>query len=577
MAPDDPSSPAVGSDAERTVLAVLNGIPGLVGHWDTNLRNLHANAAYVEYFGSTPAEIRGIHLRDLLGEAVYEANLPYAREALAGREVMFDRELVDVHGQVRHTQASYIPDIRDGEVTGFFVLVTDVTARVAAERALRETIDTWRALARSVPGGFVLVFDRDLRYTVADGPALARFGLDRESMEGRTVFEVLSPERAAELAPRYRAALAGRTTTWERVLGARTLELTAGPVVSDGEVTAGIVVSHDVTDARIDERTWSALHRVATDVAQQRTPEEVAWTIASALVEVFGVNTAAVVRYVDGASADVLAMAPEHLPTVPERVVFAVGDRSTTAQIYETGRPVVAPYDTGGGSIAGQARAGGLRSSAGAPIRHRGELWGAVVLASSDEGGLDPEVLEPLTRFAELVELAISSTEAWETLARQARVDELTGLPNRRVLRAQLATEVERSHRHGRPLCLAALDLDHFKSVNDRFGHAAGDQVLRELGRRLGAASREGEVLARVGGEEFAWLMPETGPDEAREAAERLRREVSDRPFAGVGRLTLSIGVAALRADTDPATLTREADRALYEAKHAGRDRVVLA
>jgi diguanylate cyclase (GGDEF)-like protein len=123
---------------------------------------------------------------------------------------------------------------------------------------------------------------------------------------------------------------------------------------------------------------------------------------------------------------------------------------------------------------------------------------------------------------------------------------------------------------------LVLVDLDRFKRVNDTWGHQAGDAVLREVARRLQASARRGDLAARVGGEELAWLLPETGVDAARDAAERLRRAIRDIPIPPVGTMTASLGVAEL-GPGGPDDLVRRADAALYRAKEGGRDACVAA
>jgi len=118
---------------------MLNALPAMVGYWDSDLRNRMANNAYVYYFGKTPAEMRGVHVRDLLGEDLYQKNLPYIEGALAGETQLFDREIPTPSGEVRYTQASYIPDIIEGEVRGFFVLVTDITERRRIEEEVERS------------------------------------------------------------------------------------------------------------------------------------------------------------------------------------------------------------------------------------------------------------------------------------------------------------------------------------------------------------------------------------------------------------------------------------------------------
>jgi len=162
-----------------------------------------------------------------------------------------------------------------------------------------------------------------------------------------------------------------------------------------------------------------------------------------------------------------------------------------------------------------------------------------------------------------------------------AERDSLTGLANRRRLLAVGQEEQRRARRFGHPLAALMLDLDRFKLVNDRYGHGAGDDVLREVGRRILATVRETDLPARYGGEEFAVLLPVTDLETAREAAERIRVAVAEAPIGtrrGPLSVTLSAGVAVLGDDTrDLGALFDAADAALYAAKAAGRNRVSVA
>jgi diguanylate cyclase (GGDEF)-like protein/PAS domain S-box-containing protein len=158
-------------------------------------------------------------------------------------------------------------------------------------------------------------------------------------------------------------------------------------------------------------------------------------------------------------------------------------------------------------------------------------------------------------------------------LERLARTDSLTQLANRHVLQDALTREAARRSGRGRQLALVLLDLDLFKQVNDAFGHPAGDAVLIEVARRLERTVRAGEVLARVGGEEFAWLLPACDADEAVAAADRARAAIASAPFGLAGKLTMSAGVGLVSTPSDGDALYRMADRALYEAKQSGRNR----
>jgi diguanylate cyclase (GGDEF)-like protein/PAS domain S-box-containing protein len=151
-----------------------------------------------------------------------------------------------------------------------------------------------------------------------------------------------------------------------------------------------------------------------------------------------------------------------------------------------------------------------------------------------------------------------------------ARSDALTGLPNRRALDDQLPREMARALRAGSGLCLAIIDIDHFKAYNDTYGHLAGDRVLRDCARAWDGALRGEDTILRFGGEEFLVILPDCGPDDAVEILERLRAATPD------GQ-TCSAGVALWRPGETVDDLVGRADKALYEAKEAGRDRLVTA
>jgi diguanylate cyclase (GGDEF)-like protein/PAS domain S-box-containing protein len=161
-------------------------------------------------------------------------------------------------------------------------------------------------------------------------------------------------------------------------------------------------------------------------------------------------------------------------------------------------------------------------------------------------------------------------------LERLATQDPLTGLANHRVFHERLRAEFARALRQDLRLSVAVLDLDHFKQVNDRHGHPAGDQVLREAGQRLREIVREGEILARVGGEEFAWILTGMGDDGAYAAVERARQVIGETPFAAAGTVTMSAGVAELVHPDTVDDLYSRADQALYRAKQNGRNRTAV-
>jgi diguanylate cyclase len=159
-------------------------------------------------------------------------------------------------------------------------------------------------------------------------------------------------------------------------------------------------------------------------------------------------------------------------------------------------------------------------------------------------------------------------------LEAQALTDPLTGLANRTLLRATLEQAIQQNHRTGAPMTLVALDLDHFKSINDTLGHDAGDAVLRGVGDLLHRRIRRADKVFRLGGEEFLALLYGTDAENGERVAEELREAIGSLPLVPGRSVTVSIGVAALRRGEDWAAWMKRSDDNLYRAKSAGRDRV---
>jgi diguanylate cyclase (GGDEF)-like protein len=163
-------------------------------------------------------------------------------------------------------------------------------------------------------------------------------------------------------------------------------------------------------------------------------------------------------------------------------------------------------------------------------------------------------------------------------LQQDALFDVVTGLRNHRYFQVRLREEIQRTDRNARPTGLIFFDLDNFKSINDRFGHAVGDYVLGEVSRVLEANARSSDIVCRYGGEEVAVILPETTVDEAMNVAERLRQAVERRNDQPGPAVTVSAGVASYPANADSSDLLiAQADAALYAAKRAGKNRIVSA
>ncbi len=230
----------------------------------------------------------------------------------------------------------------------------------------------------------------------------------------------------------------------------------------------------------------------------------------------------------------------------------------------------------------------GLASIAMIPLRCRDELIGSINLASDDVNRFTPQhASDFLARLGVIASFCIENAVNRARLRRSGFTDVLTGWHNRRYLQARLKEELARACRDGSQLVCMMLDVDHFKRVNDGWGHSAGDSVLRELAQRIDAEVRASDVAARFGGEEFVILLPDTSTADGQNLAERIRDAVAaapvELPEGGELTVTVSIGIAEFRpdaGDTDLKSLgdalIARADVALYAAKAAGRDRVVV-
>lgn len=344
-----------------------------------------------------------------------------------------------------------------------------------------------------------------------------------------------------------------------------------------------IHVLHDVTDRVRDEAALreraeeqGVLRRVATVVARGAEPAEVFDLVAREVALMLGAETGLVTRFDPAAERGVDVgswVAPEALTDGPPARVPLDGG-SPTALVFRTGQAARVDDFSGIDRKTAEILTGhGYRGGVAAPVAVGAHRWGAVAALTVREGGLPAGAEDRIGRFAELVGLTVANADARAQLASQAATDPLTGLANHRNFHERLEDEIARAKAEDGELALVVMDLDRFKDVNDAFGHQVGDDVLAEAARRLAGEARFGELVARVGGEEFAWILPGSDGTNAWRAAERARRAIAEKQFpGGVGFVTASAGVADLTQARDGGDLLRLADGALYWAKAHGRN-----
>jgi diguanylate cyclase (GGDEF)-like protein len=233
-----------------------------------------------------------------------------------------------------------------------------------------------------------------------------------------------------------------------------------------------------------------------------------------------------------------------------------------------------------------------IRGFAATPISAHGDITGALCVMDTKPLQMDAADLEALEALARELYRALGGREIdrddeagdgvaqppsaadIDSLERLASADPLTGLANRRGGEKDISAEISRARRQNTPLSCVLLDIDHFKEVNDTFGHQAGDYVLRELSALLRRTVRAYDILVRWGGEEFLVVLPGVGHAQALKLAERIRQAIENMPLAGIGGITASVGVAALGSDYSFDAMFAVADRRLYSAKASGRNTV---
>lgn len=454
----------------------------------------------------------------------------------------------------------------------------------------READRLTAALAASLDGLCVLHALRDGEGTLVDlivtaaNPGAARFGCRGVDTSASSWWPV--PARAELFGACDSVLSTGRPLAVEVDLpGTGWVELRLADMSGD-ELVATLRdtnLRHGAEEALRREREQSlaladeqaALRAVAEAIAQDTSPDEVIALVTRDTARLFGADSARVARFDDDAIVVAGAWGAD-APPIGTR--FPREGTRTIARVLQTGRSArVSDYAAlrSADAVSAEVVPAGYGSGMAAPIVSGGRLWGGLLVIRFAAGVAFTEADERrLEGFAGLIGLAIASSEAERRLRELASTDPLTGLANQRAFQERLTEEVSRSSRYGHPLSLVLLDLDRFKRVNDRHGHQVGDAVLAEVARRLAGLARTGDLAARVGGEEFACLLPDTDSDGALALAERIRRAVEARPFGEAGMLTASLGVAAADAsEPEGGDLYRRADLALSWAKLSGRNR----
>jgi diguanylate cyclase (GGDEF)-like protein/PAS domain S-box-containing protein len=450
---------------------------------------------------------------------------------------------------------------------------------------LREAEEHTRAILDSANEAFVAT-DSNGRITAWNPQAEVTFGWSRLRALGQPIVELVIPAKArAAVEAELERFLAGsddlaRRRRFEidalhqdgRVFRA---EVSASTVTSDDGVTLNAFV-HDISERKATEaevRARAEDMAVVAEVARQLASVTDAHAARSAICEAaLGVARCAVAVLFepDPRGRELVSTAIVGRRVAPLRFPFA-GHRSGAAVTFTSGQPFFAADLVGHPAVSQHAAEQlGVASALWQPVLRNGLSVGVLTVAWEERVDELPERLSSLmTLLAAEAAVAIERSDLLARLEAVARTDELTGLANRRAWDEELSRELARAEREHQPVCVAMLDLDHFKRFNDEHGHQAGDRLLKQLAGIWRQALRPTDVLARYGGEEFVVLLPNCGPDRAVDVVERLREAMPERQ-------TCSAGLACWNGSEASDALLSRADAALYQAKREGRDRIVV-
>jgi diguanylate cyclase (GGDEF)-like protein len=323
-----------------------------------------------------------------------------------------------------------------------------------------------------------------------------------------------------------------------------------------------------------------ALNQIALALTSSLSLDEISYQIMREGIALSG-SSAAHIAFYDPADQTFRAWRTQGLSQhFVENVAFRHGglaDEALTANTY------ILSNDRPGTShpLSKLTREEGIRCLICLPFASHADKLGVVYFYRKDRDSFDPEEIELLVTFARLAAQAVENARLHARVDQEARVDALTGLLNRRAFDRCLDDEQKRAQRYDKPYALMMIDIDHFKNVNDSYGHPAGDAVLKALGRMLIEQCRDVDIVARYGGEEFAVILPQISGGAAKSVAERVRHTVAGTPFKlPDGReigVSVTIGISCYpNCAVDGPAAVSTADQAMYVAKEAGRNRVLL-
>ncbi len=469
-------------------------------------------------------------------------------------------------------------------------LVDQVRERAAeaAARAehLREAEERTRAILETASDGFVAA-GADLRITTFNAQAEEMSGYSRDEVMGKRLTEILVPERFAkpfedEFARFVQTGHSDLVNRPIEFVGKHRdghefpIELTISPLREGGVWTFNAFVRNIAERKRNEQQIrdhtedLTRVAQVSRDLAGVTDAHAARPAICKAAAELAGAKVA-ILYEPDPKGQELVSTAVIGAQVDQIHLPFA-GRPSGAATAFSSGQPLFLADLPDNPAVAQTVRKDlGVNSGLWQPVVHNDVPIGVLTVAWEERIEAPSErVLSLMSLLAAEAAVAIERADLLARLEAVARTDDLTGLANRRAWDEHLPRELARAGREKRPLCVAMLDLDHFKEYNDERGHQAGDRLLKQVSAAWREMLRPSDLLARYGGEEFGLVLPNCPLPKGLDVVERLREYT-------VAGQTCSAGIAVWDGEETSESLVRRADSALYEAKNAGRDQSVTA
>jgi diguanylate cyclase (GGDEF)-like protein/PAS domain S-box-containing protein len=533
--------------SEQRMRDITNTIPAMVGVFDAQERCVYANDLALKVHGLGRERALGLPMREGLGEQSYALHQPYVQAVLQGHPQSFEGAL-PWRGGTGYFQVNLVPmhDPQTDAVSGFYLMTFDITELRSAQLQQERGERRLRAITDNLPA-LISHLDADGRYLFANRQFQTMLGLKPELLIGQRIAEVRDKAYVEQITPWLRRAMAGETVVFESETGPRTGDLrkyqqTYAPEFdAGGRVTGVFAVTFDITERKL---------------AEQRVSD------AQAHLKAIADNLPVLISYIDRhhrltfankTFKDWMGVDPElavgsHLQALLGPDLYA--QRRLALDEALAGKRVEFEVVSQAMGVTRQLQTVYI------PDRHADGSIAGIYALSSD---------------------VTATKEAERRLQDLARHDPLTGLPNRREFEHRLVLALARARRGRKAMALIFMDIDHFKGVNDSYGHAAGDTVLKEFASRIRRTVRTTDTTARLAGDEFVVILEGLHNDaEASQVAAKLVQAIRPPmplPDGAELNVTTSLGMACWSGVGDGADdILDRADRALYRAKAAGRD-----